>query len=136
VGDSTESAVSVGIIAAIKPTPPINLARVYSDGTMITIQWIAPVDNGGVPVTDYQVKWDYGSSGASFVSVATTTSGQLLYTKNSDLIAGLTYQFKVLAVNAIGVSDPSIALSVIAAQEPLTPNAPTKLSADETHISI
>lgn len=48
----------------------------------------------------------------------------------------MTYQFKAIAVNAVGVSDQSAALSVIAAQEPLTPDAPTKLSASETHISI
>ena len=39
VGDGPESLQSDIIIAAIAPTPPINLARIYSDGTMITFSW-------------------------------------------------------------------------------------------------
>jgi hypothetical protein len=52
------------------------------------------------------------------------------------LIPGKTYQFKAIAVNAVGSSVPSSALTVIAAQEPLTPSAPTKVSGDETQITI
>lgn len=77
VGDSVNSAQSAGIIAAVKPDPPTSLARVYSDASMITIQWSAPSDNGGTPVTDYHVVWDYGSGGASFVQIAATTAGTL-----------------------------------------------------------
>ena len=68
VGDGPESLPSAGIIAAIPSTPPINLSRVYSDGTMITFKWDSPVDSGGIPVTDYQVLWNYGNAGTSFVS--------------------------------------------------------------------
>ena len=75
--------------------------------------------------------WDYGNSGTSYVTIATTTSGLLQYTKSGDLIQGETYNFKVMAVNAVGISVPSSALALIAAQEPLTPNAPIKVSASE-----
>lgn len=131
VGDGPESPQSVGILAAIAPTAPINLLRVASNDSLLTFSWSPPVDNGGIPVTDYQVMWDYGNSGTSYVTIATTTSGLLQYTKSSDLIRGETYNFKVMAVNAVGISVPSSALALIAAQEPLTPNAPIKVSASE-----
>jgi hypothetical protein len=39
VGDGPESLQSDMIIAAIPPSPPVNLARIYSDGSLITLSW-------------------------------------------------------------------------------------------------
>jgi len=67
VGDGPLSDQSVLIIAANLPGPPLNVARVYADGTKITISWTAPTDAGGTPITDFKVQWDYGSSGANWL---------------------------------------------------------------------
>ena len=67
------------IIAANAPNPPTDLERVYADGTMITIEWVAPIITGGIPVIDYKVFWDYGEGGAH-VEVASTTSNDKLFT--------------------------------------------------------
>lgn len=80
VGDGPLSDESDLIIAANLPDPPTDVARVYADGTTITINWNAPADAGGTPITDYKVKWDYGSSGASWIEIAASTSNTLLYT--------------------------------------------------------
>ena len=114
VGEGSASEESDIIIAASPPESPTGLSRVYGDGTLITVEWEAPLVTGGIPIVDYKVYWDYGQGGA-FVEIADTTTGDLIYTKNSDVIEGLTYQFKVVAVNAVGESPQSDPLSVIAA---------------------
>lgn len=79
VGESGASAESAVIIAANAPDPPTSLERVYADGSMITIQWAAPVVTGGIPVIDYKVFWDYGQGG-QLVELASTTSSDRLFT--------------------------------------------------------
>ena len=60
VGDSLISPESTVIVAAEAPNAPTNLERVYADGSMITIQWVAPIETGGIPVIDYKAYWDFG----------------------------------------------------------------------------
>lgn len=79
VGESSVSSESVVIIAANSPDPPTDLERVYADGSMITIEWVAPVETGGIPVIDYKVFWDYGE-GNNFVEIASSTNNDRLYT--------------------------------------------------------
>ena len=79
VGESNASADSDVIIAANAPDPPVDLERIYADGSMITIEWTAPIETGGIPVIDYKVFWDYGEGG-TFVEIASTTSNDKLFT--------------------------------------------------------
>jgi predicted phage tail protein len=60
----------------------------------------------------------------------------LQYTQTAGVIAGSTYEFKVVAVNAIGNSTPSPGVSIKAAQKPDAPQAPVESAADKTSISI
>lgn len=100
VGDSPISPESTVIVAAEAPNAPTNLARVYADGDMITIQWVAPIETGGIPVIDYKAFWDYGEGG-QLVEIASTTNNNRLFTQSSDVISGRTYSFTVVAVNAV-----------------------------------
>ena len=103
VGESPASSDSDFIIAANAPDPPTDLTRVYADGTMITIEWTAPTETGGIPVIDYQVFWDYGEGG-SYERIASTTDSDRLFTQDTDIIGGRTYSFTVIAVNAVDQS--------------------------------
>ena len=67
---------------------------------MITIQWVAPIETGGIPVIDYKAFWDYGEGG-QLVEIASTTNNNRLFTQSSDVISGRTYSFTVVAVNAV-----------------------------------
>ena len=114
VGESTASPDSAVIIAANAPDSPTDLARVYADDTQITIEWVAPVETGGIPVIDYKVYWDFGEGGAH-VEISSTTDNNKLFTQDSDIISGKTYSFTVVAVNAVDESVQSDPLLVIAA---------------------
>lgn len=70
-------------------------------------------------MTLYKVFWDAGWSGLAFNQVSETTS--LFYTKSTDVVTGKTYKFRVVAVNAVGDSDASVAFPVIASDYPQAP---------------
>lgn len=57
VGNSEASGV-FSAMAATLPGIPGTPTRFTSTETSISIQWTAPTDNGGTPITDYTVMWD------------------------------------------------------------------------------
>ena len=71
---------------------------------------------------DYRITYD--QSTGNFVTLATGVTA-LTYTTSVILTSGRTYQFKVESRNSVGYSAKSVALSVLAAQIPDQPIAPT-----------
>ena len=49
---------------------------------------------------------------------------------------GLFYDFRVVAYNSVGASDPSGAVRIVAASLPTAPNAPSLVSQSSYSISI
>ncbi|HLX78220.1 MAG TPA: fibronectin type III domain-containing protein, partial [Acidimicrobiales bacterium] len=99
------------------PSPPsISLANA-GDG-IVSLSWSSPVENGGAQVSDYEVLV-FDESGAVQRSIDVSSAS------TSDVIAGLNdgtrYSFEVEAVNSIGTSAPSAALSAV----PVGPGATT-----------
>ncbi len=80
-----------------KPTAPTVTA---TSSTSLTVIWIAPA-NTGPAITDYDVQYRQGSSGA-FTGV--THEGTALTTAITDLTPGTTYEVQVQAINAEGRS--------------------------------
>lgn len=111
------------IVAGTVPSQPLNVAKVNSTVDQITISWQAPIDNGGSPITDYQIYWDNGL-GSSMSLVASTVGGPVLVWTTVGTISataiqnGVYYRFSVVSVNAIGVSSNSAILGVYAAEAP------------------
>jgi hypothetical protein len=73
-------------------------------------------------VIDYRITYD--QSTGNFVTLATGVTA-LSYTTSVVLTSGRTYQFQVESRNSVGYSAKSVALSVLAAQIPDQPIAPT-----------
>ena len=134
VGSSLLSSATT-IRAATVPAAPSTPTLVYQNVNIIQIAWTAPYD-GLDPIYDYKVLWDAGAGNSIFTQLASSTVGQTSFTTSTQLTAGVYYQFKVIAVNNIGDSDPSIAVSIIAATVPDEPFAPTLKFSDETSIEI
>jgi hypothetical protein len=64
--------------------------------TSVTVSWTAPADNGGSPITGYQV--GYGTSSTTPSTIVSGTSPKII----TGLTPGTTYFFWVRAINAIG----------------------------------
>ena len=71
-----------------------------------TIRWAPPKDNGGSPITNYLIEYktSYAYSWA-LSSISTKISGTEFTIDN--LTEGTTYEFRVIAVNRAGKSEPS-----------------------------
>lgn len=108
VGEGLNSIVSgtPGLVPGI----PTNLSGI-GNGTTISLDWDAPIYNGGIEITDYVVQymltesrdsWTTFNDGSSNATSAIVTG----------LINGSTYDFRVFAVNSAGQSDSSSVLTI------------------------
>ena len=84
------------------PDPPTDVAAVPSDGQVL-VSWSAPLDTGGPDISGYTATAFPGEASCT----STTTSCVI-----TGLTNGETYSISVTATNAIGMSDPSDAISV------------------------
>jgi len=83
-------------------TAPTGLTAAAGD-TQVHLSWTAPVSDGGSPVTSYNV---YRATVPGFQSSALVTSTTGTSATVTGLINGVTYYFRVAAVNAAGNESP------------------------------
>lgn len=114
----TAETIDASLITATVPNPPTNLTASSVDSG-ISVTFTAGSD-GGSPITNYEY-YPLDASGASWIplSPAQTTSPVIIPDFPP---GGNTYNYKLRAVNAIGVSVDSATVSVII---PSAPSAPT-----------
>jgi hypothetical protein len=129
VGEGNQSS-QIQIIASLVPGTPVTPIKVSADSSpQITISWAAPAYNGGSPISIYKVYMN-GSL------VGTTSSPTVTYTQTASLVVGNTYLFTVSAVNPVGEGSQSASVSIIAAQVPSAPSAPTKKSSNASSVEV
>lgn len=102
----TQSSSSSGAqIKTVPLAPSTTVGRgAATDETQIEMTWSAvsgTTNTGGETITQYEVYWDYGSSGANYVLLYTDSSPfQYTYTQvTTGITSGTTYKFKYRAVN-------------------------------------
>lgn len=99
-GDATATASDTP--AATVPNPPTSLNATYGD-TQTVLDWTAPSDVG-LTVTDYVVEYKTGADAyATFTDGVSTATAATV----TGLTNGLTYTFRVSAINGLGTSTPS-----------------------------
>ncbi len=116
------------------PEAPTGLTAMEPEPTQITFSWTAPSDNGGAPITAYDLRHiETGAADKSDANwtvkedVWTTGSGPLQYSLTG-LTGGTQYDVQVRAVNAAGESEWSATVTGTTAP-PVAPEAPTRLTA-------
>ena len=116
------------------PEAPTGLTAMEPEPTQITFSWTAPSDNGGAPITAYNLRHiETGAADKSDANwtvkedVWTTGSGPLQYSLTG-LTGGTQYDVQVRAVNAAGESEWSATVTGTTAP-PVAPEAPTGLTA-------
>ncbi|MHC3469468.1 glycoside hydrolase domain-containing protein [Streptomyces sp. 7R007] len=88
-----------------------------ASGTSVTVAWSAPEDDGGSPVTGYEITLDGGHQ----VEIDDPGSRSTTFTW---LPAGTSYTARVRALNSVGASDSSAATAPAVTGDG-TPQAPT-----------
>jgi len=98
-----------------------------STTSSLVIEWTALLTSeaGYADASSYNLYWDAGTAGASYVSLVGETSASLLttYTVSTLVTEGNDYLFKVRAKNVHGWGDFSTVATVTASSVPGTPSA-------------
>ncbi|NLA42677.1 hypothetical protein GX865_00745 [Candidatus Saccharibacteria bacterium] len=81
------------------PSAPTNLATTPA-ANGVTLNWTAPANNGGAPVTDYKV--EYSSNGGSTWQTFTHPPSASTNITVTGLTPHTTYTFRVSAINSAG----------------------------------
>jgi titin len=113
------TAATVSVTPRTVPIAPTALALAPND-QQIAVQFTAPTDDGGAPITGYEISID---AGVTWAALSTTGSSTLLGTVTG-LVNGTTYTVQVRAVNAAGFSPAS---STAQGTPRTTPGAPSGL---------
>ena len=112
-GDSAESSASSPVTPAQHPDAPTGVAATGADGSA-SVSWTGPASDGGSPVTGYTVTSSPGGKTATCNASPCVVTG---------LTNGTDYTFTVVATNATGDSQPSVASASTRART--VPGAPS-----------
>lgn len=105
------------------PAPPSNVrvTDIYADSCVV--HWQAPVTDGGSPVLGYHVERRTRTT-SSWSKISTRMVSDLSY-HVGDLVEAMAYEFRVVAENKVGPSNPSQPTLQIIAKDPWDkPGAP------------
>src|SRR5437879_139608 len=109
---------------ATAPGAPQGLGATAGDAT-IALAWSPPGSDGGSPITNYRIYRGNSSGGESF----RTEIGNVLVYSDTGLANGMTYYYKVSAVNAVGEGAMSTEASATPTAPVTAPGAPRNLQA-------
>lgn len=96
--------------------------------TQVGLSWTAPADNGGSSITDYVIEYKLSSEPTTWSTFNDGTSTSTSTTVTG-LTNGLSYDFRVKAVNAIGTSTAS-GTATKTPGPPIAPDPPTSVTAE------
>ncbi len=123
IGDSQPSAPSNSVVVQPNTVPgaPTGASAVAGNG-QATVSWMAPMDDGGKPITGYTV-----TSSPEFHTAAAGPSATSVVVHG--LSNGTTYTFRVTASNAIGTGAPSAPSNSATPFAPTVPGPPIDVTA-------
>jgi titin len=98
VGEGVSSAAS-GIICATVPGKPFDIKFTQDSSSSLVVSWRPPVDDGGSPITRYEV-W-FGLLGTGELVDKLIWSGADIYSSVLNFPVGVGYRIQVAAVNAV-----------------------------------
>ena len=100
----------IGPVSPVRRAPRApRLVAVVPGDSALTLAWLAPVDDGGLPVVDYVIEYRRGTGRWMIApdEESTGTSGVI-----TGLTNGKTYSVRVRAANDAGIGVASVSVSV------------------------
>lgn len=122
---------NLGQIISVMPTAPPTIpgsptnVTGQSGNSSIALSWIAPENNGNSTIINYKI--EYSINDGNTWTTLSKESSKLLSYNITGLTNGLSYIFRVSAINAVGTSNPSQVSSSIVPSNSL-PSAPRNLA--------
>lgn len=122
------------MLAAVVPSEPLDFTVISSTaGGSISLEWNAPLYDGGSSLTGYYIYYYVFPAGAVTQS-ALIPATQL--SKTLALVAGSHYALSIVSENAVGESIPSSVVYRYAAAKPSALTVPTIVSGTRTSTSL
>ena len=120
-GDPSNVAHATTVILVSAPGVPVNVEAQADGQDAINLSWSAPLEDGGSPVTGYQVEVseDAGTVWQKLAEDVTATSY-----RHTQLPPGSTRHYRILARNAVGLSTPSMVVTATTDEDKRTSIAP------------
>jgi hypothetical protein len=109
------------------PSAP-TITSVTSGNTQLTVNFTAPANDGGSPITDYEYSTD---NGVSFTSAGVTTAPIII----TGLTNGTTYDIVIRAINSVGNGASSNSISGIPTTVPSAPTI-TSVTSGNTQLTV
>jgi len=141
-GLSPQSA-SLSVHACVAPDPPPSIRRVTGDRTSITLAWEAPPDDGGCPITGYQLMRDSGGGLGDPIAVevdaAAINNRPTLREHSVQLTSaetGLPIRFQLVAHNAEGSATSAIFEFLLAGAPDKPPGLVSKRYAEPPYLVL
>ena len=95
-----------------RPSPPLNVEVCGYEKNAMRVRWAKPLSDGNAPITAYVIEkkelngtWITAFNSLPVEDAAISEDQLEQWTGN--LITGKTYEFRICAINARGISDPS-----------------------------
>jgi uncharacterized membrane protein len=104
----------------ITPSAPTSLTATVSSSTEVDLSWVAPQNNGGLPITGYQIERNDGN-GFNVIGNSQTTTYQ-----DTGLIPSSEHAYMVAAVNSAGAGALSNSAPVTMLSAPTQSMPPTQ----------
>ena len=111
VGQGDYTTTQTAFTPASAPGSPTALSATQpSAGTTSTVSWTNPGSNGGSAITGYEVSYKLATDARYTVFNASASSSPVTVT---GLTQGSTYDFQVVAINAVGRSTPTSTVNLV-----------------------
>jgi len=118
------------------PNNPTDLQGSYGNA-QVSLKWTAPNNNGGTPIVNYLVEYKLDSTivpPGSWSQVYTGSNGTAYIV--TGLTNGLLYDFRVSAVNGVGIGSQSIIIKVMPSTTPGLSVITSSVSCDNQQILV
>ncbi|HZS74510.1 MAG TPA: fibronectin type III domain-containing protein [Candidatus Nitrosotalea sp.] len=116
------------------PQPPTGLGATADSSSQITLNWNAPSNNGGSPITGYKIERST-NGGSTWSNIMSNTGSTATTYSDTGLASSTIYTYRVSAINSVGTSSPSNIASATTSVAVTAPQPPTNLSATTTSSS-
>ena len=126
VGPGQESAASNAVTptSATAPGPPTAVSATAGVG-QATVNWTAPGNDGGSPITSYKITPYVGGNAQTPTTVSAPATSKTI----TGLTGGTTYTFTVTAINGVGPGQESAQSNPVTPTTLTAPGPPTGVSA-------
>lgn len=118
-GDSSEPDSATPALSV--PSAPLSLAASTGVDGQASLTWSSPLTNGGSAITDYIVQYKLNSEPSTWITLNDGTSTTLAATVTG-LTNGVSYNFRVAAVNEVGTGANSSSVTATPTNYALSDN--------------